>query len=133
MHPGPLAAPDSPEVYRAHFWLLRQGLAAWIAGEAAPQGMPAYADSVSGICGALDHVRTQHHGNLLLVSSGGPIATAVGQVLGTAAQTTIELNLRIRNSAVTEFGFTPKRHLLSTFNHVPRLDVTGREGWITCA
>ncbi len=133
VHSGPLAAPDSPEVYRAHFRLLRQGLAAWMASEAAPQGMPAYADFVSGISSALDHVRTQHHGNVLLVSSGGPIATAVGQVLGTAAQATIELNLRIRNSAVTEFAFTPKRHMLSIFNHVPHLDVAGREGWVTYA
>ena len=133
VHAGPLAAPDSPEVYRAHFRLLRQGLAAWMAGDVAPRGMPNYASFVAGINGALDHVRTQHQGNVLLVSSGGPISTAVGQVLGTAAQATIELNLRIRNSAITEFSFTPKRHMLSTFNHVPHLDVAGREDWITYA
>ena len=133
VHAGPLAAPDSPEVYRAHFRLLRQALAAWMAGDVAPDGMPNYASFVAGINGALDHVRTQHQGNVLLVSSGGPISTAVGQVLGTAAQATIELNLRIRNSAITEFAFTPKRHMLSTFNHVPHLDVAGREDWITYA
>ena len=133
VHAGPLAAPDSPEVYRAHFRLLRQGLAAWMAGDAAPRGMPAYAHFVAGIDGALDHVRTQHSGNVLLMSSGGPIATAVGRVLGTAPQATIELNLRIRNSAITEFAFTPKRHMLSTFNHLPHLDVAGREGWVTYA
>ena len=32
VHPGPLAKPDSPEVYRAHFRLLREGMAAWMAG-----------------------------------------------------------------------------------------------------
>ena len=133
VHAGPLAAPDSPEVYRAHFRLLRQALAAWMAGEVAPRGMPSYANFVAGINGALDHVRSQHQGNVLLVSSGGPISTAVGQVLGTVAQATIELNLRIRNSAITEFAFTPKRHMLSTFNHVPHLDVAGREDWITYA
>ena len=133
VHAGPLAAPDSPAVYRAHFRLLRQALAAWMAGDVAPGGMPNYASFVAGINAALDHVRAQHQGNVLLVSSGGPIATAVGQVLGTAAQATIELNLRIRNSAITEFAFTPKRHMLSTFNHVPHLDVAGREDWITYA
>jgi len=133
VHAGPLAKPDSPEVYRAHFRLLRQGLAAWMAGSVAPVGMPNYAQFVAGINAALDHVRSQHSGNVLLVSSGGPISTAVGQVLGTSAETTIELNLRIRNSAVTEFAFTPKRHMLVSYNHVPHLDVAGRESWVSYA
>ena len=131
VHSGPLAAPDSPEVYRAHFRLLRQGLAAWMAAQVQPRGMPSYVDFVAGITGALDHVRARHAGNVLLVSSGGPIATAVGQVLGTAAETTIELNLRIRNSALTEFAFTPKRHMLVAYNHVPHLDQPGRADWVT--
>ena len=67
----------------------------------------------------------------LLVSSGGPIATAVGQVLGTTALTTIELNMRIRNSALTEFAFTPKRHMLVSYNHLPHLDQPERAGWFT--
>jgi broad specificity phosphatase PhoE len=57
-------------------------------------------------------------------SSGGPISTAVGHVLGTSPETTIELNLRIRNSSVTEFAFTPKRHMLVTYNTLPHLDHT---------
>ena len=133
VHSGALAAPDSPEVYRAHFRLLRQGLAAWMAGSVAPVGMPSYAAFVAGINGALDHVRSQHTGNVLLVSSGGPISTAVGQVLGTSAETTIELNLRIRNSALTEFAFTPKRHMLLSYNHVPHLDQPDRADWVSYA
>lgn len=131
VHPGPLGAADTPEAYRAHFRLLRDGLAAWMAGRTQPAGMPAYADWVAGIVAALDHVRRHHAGNVLLVSSGGPISTAVGQVLQTPAATTIELNLRLRNSAITEFAFTPKRHLLVTYNHLPHLDAPERAGWVT--
>ncbi|HPK33364.1 MAG TPA: histidine phosphatase family protein, partial [Ottowia sp.] len=109
IHPEPLPRPDTPELYRHHFRLLREGLAAWMEGRVAPRGMPSYADFVRGVTGALDHVREHSGGNALIVSSGGPIATAVGQVLGTAAETTIELNLRIRNTSITEFAFTPKR------------------------
>ena len=82
---------------------------------------------------ALDHVRAAHTGNVLLVSSGGPIATAVGHVLGTSPETTIELNLRIRNSSVTEFAFTPKRHMLVTYNTLPHLDAPEHADWITYA
>jgi broad specificity phosphatase PhoE len=67
------------------------------------------------------------------VSSGGPISTAVGHVLGTTPETTIELNLRIRNSALTEFAFTPKRHMLLSYNHLPHLDHPERLAWMTYA
>jgi len=131
IHPGSLAAPDTPEVYRAHFRLLREAMAAWMAGRSAPVGMPAYADWVAGVTRALDHVRTHHTGNVLVVSSGGPISTAVGHVLGTSPETTIELNLRIRNSSLTELAYTPKRHMLVAYNHVPHLDTPDRAGWVS--
>jgi broad specificity phosphatase PhoE len=131
VHPEPLQKPDTPEMVRHHFRLLREGLRAWMAGEVQPQGMPSYADFVAGIQGALDHVRTQHEGDVLMVSSGGPISTAVGLVLSTPPETTIELNLRIRNSSVTEFAFTPKRHMLVTYNTLPHLDTEAHKAWET--
>ena len=133
IHPQPLAKPDTPELYRHHFRLLRDGLTQWMNGVVSPQGMPDYDTFRHGVVSALDHVRTQHSGNVLIVSSGGPISTAVGHVLGTTPETTIELNLRIRNSAVTEFAFTPKRHMLLTFNTLPHLDGAEHAGWVTSA
>ena len=131
IHPEPLAAPTSPEVYRAHFRLLREALRRWMEGSSSPVGMPSYREFAAGVAAALDHVRSQHEGAVLIVSSGGPISTAVGQVLGTSPETTIELNLRIRNSALTEFAFTPKRHMLLSYNHLPHLDHPDRRGWET--
>ncbi len=131
IHAEPLAAPDSPEVYRDHFRLLRRAMASWMAGETEPVGMPSWIDFGLGVSRALDHVRGHCSGDVLLVSSGGPIATAVGQVLGCDAATVIELNLRIRNSAVTEFAFTPKRHMLLSFNHLPHLDAAVRRDWVS--
>ena len=132
VHEGPLEKPTTPEIYRAHFRLLRDGLSKWMAGGAQPKGMPTYPDFVRGVTSALDHVRANHYGqHVLVVTSGGPISTAVGHVLGTAPETTIELNLRIRNTSVTEFAFTPKRHMLVCFNAVPHLDAPEYRDWIT--
>ena len=133
IHPHKLEKPTSPEMYRSHFRLLRDGLRQWMDGVVSPKGMPAYRDFVAGVTSALDHVRTTHTGSVLLVSSGGPISTAVGQVLGTSPETTIELNLRIRNCSVTELAFTPKRHMLVTYNTLPHLDAPEHAGWITYA
>jgi broad specificity phosphatase PhoE len=131
VHAGELPRPDTPEAYRQHFRLLREGLARWMAGEVQPEGMPSWAGFLQGVTSALDHVRTRHEGDVLLVSSGGPIATAVAHVLQAPPATAIELNLRIRNSALTEFAFTPKRHMLVTYNTLPHLDHPERQGWVT--
>jgi broad specificity phosphatase PhoE len=135
VHPEPLSTDRTPENYRHHFRLLKTGLAAWMNGSAQPVGMPSYPQFVHGVTSALDHVREQFAANekasVLIVSSGGPISTAVGHVLSTSPETTIELNLRIRNSSVTEFAYTPKRHMLVTYNTLPHLE--DLPDWVTYA
>jgi broad specificity phosphatase PhoE len=131
IHPQPLKrAADAQEV-RQHFRLLREGLIAWMEGRSEPAGMPSFARFEAGVVEALDHVRTRHDGNVLIVSSGGPISTAVAHVLGAPPQAMVELNLRMRNSAITEFAFTPKRHALITFNTLPHLEGADYARWVT--
>jgi hypothetical protein len=48
-----------------------------------------------------------------------------------APAATIELNLRIRNSALTEFAFTPKRHMLVSYNALPHLEHPDHAPWVT--
>ncbi len=131
VHAGALPPVQEAEGYRLHFRLLREGLVAWMAGRTQPAGMPSWPEFAAGVAGALDLVRQRFEGDVLLVSSGGPIATAVAQVLQAPPASVIDLNLRIRNSALTEFAFTPKRHMLAGFNAVPHLDAPERASWLT--
>jgi broad specificity phosphatase PhoE len=117
----PLPPPTDAEGVRQHFRVLRKGLLAWADGRVQPAGMPSHADFNAGVADALARICAQHRGDVLLVSSGGPIAAAVAQVLQAPAATAIELNLRIANSALTEFAFTPKGHRLVAFNTLPHL------------
>lgn len=133
LRPPPLARPDTPEGYRQHFRLLREGLRQWMQGATRPRGMPSYAEFRAGVVEALEQVRREHTGHVLIVSSGGPIATAVGHVLAAGPEATIELNMRLRNSAVTEFSYTPKRHSLLSYNTLPHLDRPELADWITYA
>ena len=133
VHPDPLPKPDSPDLYRQHFRLLRQGLIQWMHGELQPKGMPTWAAFLSGVISALDQVRQGGQGNVLLVSSGGPIASAIGHELGAPPEAVVELNLRIRNTAVTEFVFNPKRHALLSFNQLPHLDAPEHAHLVTYA
>ncbi len=126
--------PHSPEGYKRHFRLLRDALTQWMAGTISPQGMPAYLDFVDGATAALAHIRREHpEGNVLVVSSGGPIATLVGHLLSTPPETTIELNLQIRNTALTELAGGAKRQRLVSFNTLPHLDGAEYRDWITAA
>ena len=134
IHPDAVDRPTRDEGYKRHFHMLRDGLSQWMAGTVSPKGMPTYPTFVRGVTSALDHVRTEYPGKkVLIVSSGGPISTAVGHVLGLSPERTIDLNMRIRNSSVTEFEFGPKRHALLTFNTLPHLDQPPFSEWITFA
>lgn len=134
IHPGPLAPPRDAEAVKQHFRLLRQGLLAWMRGETAPAGMPSHAEFSAGVADALARVLALGVGRqVLIVSSGGPISTAVAQVLACPAEACVELNLRLRNASVTEFAFNPRRHHLVTFNTLPHLDAVERRSLVSFA
>jgi broad specificity phosphatase PhoE len=100
IHPDKLEKPDTPELYRHHFRLLKDGLTQWMNGVVSPAGMPSYVDFQQGVVDA-------------------------------TPETTIELNLRIRNCSITEFAFTPKRHMLVTYNTLPHFEEL--PDWVTYA
>ena len=123
---------DTPDTYRQHFRLLCDALAQWMSGVLTPEGMPSWEQFSGEIRAILERVRHQHHqGDVLIVSSGGPISTAVAQVLGTTPEAGIGLNMRIRNCAVTELSMSPRRLMLQTFNTLNHLDSPDTQDWIT--
>lgn len=133
VYSGKLEHPSTPEAVRHHFRLLREGLIAWIQGQSEPVGMPSFAEFSAGVEAALARAREQADGDVLIVSSGGPISVAVGLVLGLAPEAVADINLRMRNSAVTEFIANPKRHSLLSFNGLPHLHKPELADWVTYA
>lgn len=134
IHPEPLGSADTPETYKAHFRLLCDAMAQWMSGVISPEGMPTWEEFSSGIRQALEQIRRQHHeGNVLVVSSGGPISAATSWVLGAPPEVSIALNMRIRNTAVTELSMSPKRLMLQTFNTLNHLDMPETLDWVTFA
>jgi broad specificity phosphatase PhoE len=127
------AARRDPVVVREHFRLLREALLAWAEDRTRPVDMMPFAQFQDGAVGALIAARQRFpDGHVLVVSSGGTIGAMVAQVLNAPAATAVELNLRIRNSSLTEYAATPRRHHLVSFNGLPHLD-TGDPSLITYA
>lgn len=133
IHPEPLERTPTPDNYRQHFRLLRTGLLQWMLGNTRPQDMPLWQTFEQQVVEVLDHVRHSEAERVLLISSGGPIASAIGHVLGTPPEATVELNMRLRNTAVTEFAFSPKRHALLTYNTLPHLEHLDFAEWVSHA
>jgi broad specificity phosphatase PhoE len=121
--PAPAAEKRDPIVMREHFRILREALLAWAEDRTAPAGMPAFKGFQEGAVAALIEARQRYpDGNVLIVSSGGPIGAIVSAALNAPPATAVELNLRIRNSSLSEFASTPRRHHLVSFNGLPHLD-----------
>src|SRR5208282_118134 len=121
--PAAAAAQRDPLVVREHFRLLRQALLAWAEDRTQPLGMADFKAFQEGAVAALIEARQRYpDGSVLVVSSGGPIAAMVAAAMQAPPATAVELNLRIRNSSLTEFASTPRRHHLVSFNGLPHLD-----------
>jgi broad specificity phosphatase PhoE len=121
--PALAAARRDPLVVREHFRVLREALLAWAEDRTQPEGMPVWQAFQDSAVATLVEARQRFpDGNVLIVSSGGPIAAIVAATLNAPPATAVELNLRIRNSSLTEFATTPRRHNLVSFNGLPHLD-----------
>jgi len=118
---------------RAHFRLLREVLHAWVEGTLAPGTQPAFHQFAEGVRSGLAAACAGGAERVLVVSSGGPISTALCQVLDAAPGTMVELNLQTRNSGVTELRATSRAVSCMSFNTVPHLDLPGRREFITHA
>jgi len=132
--PALAAARRDPVVVRDHFRVLREALLAWAEDRTRPEGMPVWQAFQDSAVEALVEARRRFpDGNVLIVSSGGPIAAVVAATLNASPATAVELNLRIRNSSLTEFAATPRRHNLISFNGLPHLDTNPDPTLVTYA
>jgi broad specificity phosphatase PhoE len=103
--------------------VLKEALLAWTEDRIRPVGMPVWRAFQDGAVSALIEARRGFpDGHELIVSSGGPIAAIVAAVLNAPPQTAVELNLRMRNTSLTEFASSARRHQLISFNALPHLD-----------
>lgn len=119
---GALAPPRDAQQVKAHFRLLREALLGWMNGAIEPEGMPGFVAFREGVSNVLAQARkAAANGDVLIVSSGGPISIAAAMVLEAPPQTAVAMNMRLANSAIVELVSTAKGFELEAFNHLPHL------------
>ena len=121
---------EHAEDRRGHFRVLREALYAWVDGTLRADAHLSFPEFEAGVRQALEAAR---HGaeRVLVVSSGGPISTAVGAVLGVAPRIVVDLNLQTRNTGLSELRAGAQRAHCVSFNAVPHLERPGRREAIT--
>jgi hypothetical protein len=112
-----------PDDMRRHFRLLKEALLGWAQARSQPAGLPIWQEFQSrAVSAVIEAGRRCADGNLLVVSSGGPISAILAAALPAPPQTAVDLNLQLRNSSLSELAFSHRRHRLLTFNTLPHLD-----------
>lgn len=130
-HPEPLEKSREPAAYFRRLQALRSGLVGWMQGNLAPQGLPSYAQFRYGVMAVLDEVRTRHRGDVLVVTSAGPIAAVLSHLMRTPPAATAELNIAYRNAALTELAFSRSGYALMAFNALPHLQSARYRRWVS--
>ena len=117
------AAPDAVHRdRRTHFHTLRETILEWQAG-GVPGAAESWAQFAARIDAARDHAIRDGARRVLVVTSGGVIAQLVASAMGAPAAQMIELNLQVRNSAMTRFVYSASDRArgltLAEFNATP--------------
>jgi broad specificity phosphatase PhoE len=116
---------------REHFRMLREAMYAWTDGTLSGSAHEPFSEFRGRVLAALGEIRSGKAQRVLVVSSGGPIATILAEVLGMPRRGVVDLNLQTRNTGITELQSGASRIQCVSFNNVPHLDRPDRAGALT--
>lgn len=118
---GDARPPGLNEDRRTHFRLLRETALEW--QEDAIDGVPEpFGEFRARVLGAVDEMAASGHESILVVSSGGPIALTLATVLDAPIAQMLNLQLQMKNCAVSRVIITERRRYVHTFNETPHID-----------
>lgn len=120
---------------RQFYRFLQGALNAWVGGALASPAIPDWhvfsQRCQAGLAALASSV--SNDSRALVVTSGGVIASLVANALGADPLKFVELNLTIRNAAITRLEKTERGWSLVTFNALPHLETAARRHLITMA
>jgi broad specificity phosphatase PhoE len=110
----------------ALFGFLRAGMLRWASGaldERLAEGWGGFCDRIeAGVC-ALTRIADERN-PVLVVTSGGVMAQLARVAMALSPSAAVELNLTIRNCAISEFRTTPEGLRMASWNTLPHLSAS---------
>ncbi len=116
---------------RIFYQRLKKALKLWSENRLAGDLPESWENFKSRVTDTLSQIQESIGGTCLVVSSGGAISMALGQILDLKPQKVIDLNLQIKNSSFSHIHLGHDRMHLSSFNNIPHLDRLDRLDAIT--
>ena len=125
-----------PEMYRDRraFQVIYDGaMRRWVSGQYPDNGVESWPAFLQRVGAALERVRAENQGgkNVLVFTSGGPIAAAMRLVMGLEDLTALKLTWVIKNASLSTFLYNDREMTLDLFNSTAHLEGPGRNGLIT--
>jgi broad specificity phosphatase PhoE len=105
----------------------------WISGKHDKPGIESWPAFSFRVCNGIDDIiAAEGRGkNIMLFTSGGPIAALLHKVLGLTSENAIRLSWQVVNASVTRFMYNSERITLAGFNMISHLELQGGEALIT--
>lgn len=110
---------------------LKQVLILWSEGRLGTPAPESWAQFQQRVAAVRQQIQARGGKRVLVVSSGGPMASFTQQVLNAPVRAAIELNLQVRNTGFCHFFFNADSCHLTSFNSIPHLDRPARLDLIT--
>ncbi|MBI5014956.1 MAG: histidine phosphatase family protein [Deltaproteobacteria bacterium] len=128
---SPEASRSEEDTPQSFYRRLEVALHAWAAGTIEAGVGETWQDFTRRVTTALLGACAGRGRRVLIVSSGGPMAVALGTVLGLSDAQIIALSMQVKNTAFSHFYFDEQRVQLASFNNIPHLDRAERRHAIT--
>lgn len=105
----------------------------WASGRDRVDGLLSWSSFAAGVSTGIHDIieRSERGSRVAVFTSGGPIAAAVGSVMGLVAENTVALSWQLVNASITRFIFGDGRISLATFNERGHLEREGESGLIS--
>ena len=132
-HPLVVTRRADPADKTAYYRVMRLALLAWEAGRVPGDKGESWQEFTARVEAAATWLQglTARCKRILVVSSGGAMATLLGGRLGLGWSTVVDLNMQIRNTSVSQFYLNRERFLLVSWNSVAHLEPPGGVAEIT--
>ncbi len=103
----------------------------WMAGRFSAPDLETYPQFLGRVDRITHQLMASAAENVIVFTSGGPIATVMRLTLGLADEKALALTWRLRNASISVFYGSPERISLVLFNQVAHLEMAGDPGLIT--
>ncbi len=105
----------------------------WISGLHDKPEVESWTDFSSRVCDGIEAIISQEGRgkNIVLFTSGGPIAALLHRVLGLTGEEAVKLSWQIVNASVTRFMYNSNNITLAGFNMISHLELQGDKALIT--